>query len=174
MSKIIDMVKGMKETWKIKLVERKRDAYMKVFDEMEFKNDTEGLSRDEYDCFLLFFPKDYRRALVRRETFGRLAGKDGIIDFEEFRDFLDKIEQFLREIPETATDTIEEEEMQKLENLDDVYKGESKNNNTAQNEGPAKDTPTEMKTDAKTQDGDKNQENQNPPELLQVTQQHDE
>ena len=163
----------MKTKWENKLIERKRDTYMKVFDEMEFKNDKEGMSKTEYDAFLKALPATYRKSLYRADTFNKLAGQDGIVDFEEFKGLLDKIEINLKEIPEYDDDEEEEEENEQDaqdNNKDDTNADDQRDakNNTNNDQAPPNtapkaqedvDEPQENSPLLETENNDKPQDN---------------
>ena len=73
------------------LSDAERSLYLRVFDEMEFRDDEEGMTEKEYQVFLQALPADHRKRLESEFSFEQEAGDDGKIDIDEFSGMLDKL-----------------------------------------------------------------------------------
>ena len=56
---------------------------MRVQEAMEFGDDKEGLSRDEYDAFINALPQNFQDRFAHIK-FEEIAGDDEILDMDEF------------------------------------------------------------------------------------------
>jgi len=91
LSKIQNMSKNMVTKWKDQLLTHERDMLSKVFDQFEFKDNSAGLNEQEFNEFLSTLPVRYQGRFRKMGDFKRLAGDDGILDFDEFKTILDKM-----------------------------------------------------------------------------------
>ena len=63
---------------------------MRVHESIEFMDDQEGVSKEEFDEFWRLLPSSYVEKWKKlNKTFEDIAGDDGIIDMREFDDFVD-------------------------------------------------------------------------------------
>ena len=92
MGQIAEIAKEMQEKWERELMRNQRTIFSSVFEEMEFKNNNEGMNKEEYELFLAALPESYREYLESTTTFEQLAGLDDLIDIDEFSKFLDELE----------------------------------------------------------------------------------
>eukprot|EP01084_Bolivina_argentea_P282551 483674_1 len=81
------VMKTMQES----LIRHEKEILNKVYDHLEWKDDKDGLTKDEFTEFLNALPQSYRERFKEHgETFEDLAGDDGILDYTEFTDLVDK------------------------------------------------------------------------------------
>jgi len=91
LSKIQALSKNMVIKWKDQLLSHERDMISKVFDQFEFKDNSSGLNEQEFGEFLSTLPVRYQARFRKMGDFKKLAGDDGILDFDEFKTVLDKM-----------------------------------------------------------------------------------
>lgn len=92
MGKIADIAKDMHHKWEKELLSNQRSIFATVFEEMEFKEDQEGMNEEEYEQFLAALPPSYRDHLRKKASFNTLSGRDGVLDIDEFTKILDEME----------------------------------------------------------------------------------
>eukprot|EP00484_Ammonia_sp_Unknown_P021023 CAMPEP_0197034940 /NCGR_PEP_ID=MMETSP1384-20130603/12864_1 /TAXON_ID=29189 /ORGANISM="Ammonia sp." /LENGTH=289 /DNA_ID=CAMNT_0042464915 /DNA_START=21 /DNA_END=890 /DNA_ORIENTATION=- len=91
LQKLQEMSKTVKESFERELVQHERDILHKVMNIMEFRDDKEGLNREEFDRFLSALPLSFQRRFSQMDrSFKSIAGSDSILDFEEFRQLADE------------------------------------------------------------------------------------
>jgi len=93
MSKIQNLSKTMVTKWKDQLLSHEREMLSKVFDQFEFKDNSAGLNEQEFNEFLELLPVRYKARFRKMGDFKKLAGDDGILDFDEFKTILDKMSE---------------------------------------------------------------------------------
>ena len=62
-------------------------------DAMEFGDDKEGLTKEEYNKFIAALPENFQRKfeeMHRVKTFRQIAGNDNVIDLKEFTALADR------------------------------------------------------------------------------------
>jgi len=91
MHKVQNMSKTMVSKWKEQLLSHERRLLSKVFDQLEFKDNNEGIQEDEFNQFLELLPVRYQARFRKLGDFKQLAGDDGKIDYEEFKKLLDNM-----------------------------------------------------------------------------------
>eukprot|EP00484_Ammonia_sp_Unknown_P022659 CAMPEP_0197025802 /NCGR_PEP_ID=MMETSP1384-20130603/6021_1 /TAXON_ID=29189 /ORGANISM="Ammonia sp." /LENGTH=269 /DNA_ID=CAMNT_0042454373 /DNA_START=88 /DNA_END=897 /DNA_ORIENTATION=- len=89
LEKLQEMSKKVQDSVQKELVQHERDILMKVQEAMEFGDDKEGLSEDEYNKFVSALPDTFQ-ARFESVNFADVAGDDGVLDFEEFTQMADQ------------------------------------------------------------------------------------
>jgi len=89
--KIHEMSKSVVSKWKDQLQIHERDMLISVYEQHEMKDNQSGLQEDEYNQFLAALPTKYQERLKKLGTFKQLAGNDNVLDYEEFKGYLDKM-----------------------------------------------------------------------------------
>ena len=74
------------------LIRNEKVILNKVFDYLEFADKQEGFTEDEFNEFWKRMPDSYYQRFKQSGlTFEKIAGKDGIIDQQEFTDMVDRL-----------------------------------------------------------------------------------
>ena len=75
----------------MQLIQHEREILNKVFDHLEFKDDKEGLTKEEFEKFWHQMPTSYNERWRKTGfTFEDIAGDDGVLDYSEFAEMCDK------------------------------------------------------------------------------------
>lgn len=90
MEELQKQAEKMKGSWQDSLIKNEKSIFHKIFEELEMKDDQEDMSREEFEGFLKALPEDYS-ALFATKSWEKMAGEDGIMQFEEFKDVVDEI-----------------------------------------------------------------------------------
>ena len=73
------------------LIRHEKEILNKVYDHLEWKDDKDGLTKEEFDEFLAALPQSYRERFDEYgQKFEQMAGDDGILDYNEFTQLVDK------------------------------------------------------------------------------------
>ena len=81
----------VQDSIKKELVQHERDILHQVQEAMEFGDDQDGLTEDEYNRFIAALPKTFRQRFENMgQTFKEIAGDDGVLDMDEFTELADK------------------------------------------------------------------------------------
>merc|ERR1712157_64934 len=81
LEKLQEMSATVQDSIQKELVQHQRDILMRVQETMEFGDDTEGLSEDEYIRFINYLPATFRQRFENMgQDFSDIAGDDGILD----------------------------------------------------------------------------------------------
>jgi len=89
-SKLKEMTEYVNNAVVKELRQHERDVLQKVRDGIEFRDNEDGLSEDEYLQFLEALPANYKRKFQALGDFAKLAGDDGNMDVEEFAQLCDR------------------------------------------------------------------------------------
>jgi len=81
----------MVKKWKEELAKHERSLLFTVYERVEFKDNEAGLQEDEYKDFLATLPVDYQQRFNQKGTFSQLAGSDGVLDLDKFKELLDQM-----------------------------------------------------------------------------------
>merc|ERR1711997_828617 len=90
LERLQEMTKTVQDSIQKELVQHQRDIVMRVQETMEFGDDQEGMSKDEYDRFVAALPAAYQ-AIFNERDFNEMAGDDGNMDLKEFTQMVDDI-----------------------------------------------------------------------------------
>merc|ERR1712154_566222 len=91
LEKLQEMSKTVQDSIQKELVQHERDILMRVQETMEFGDDTEGLTEDEYNRFIDYLPVTFQQRFEKMgQSFSDIAGKDGILDMDEFTKICDE------------------------------------------------------------------------------------
>merc|ERR1719229_405527 len=90
LEKLQEMTKTVQDSIQKELVQHQRDIVMRVQETMEFGDDQEGMSKEEYDRFVGALPAAYQ-AVFNKQDFNQMAGDDGNMDLKEFTKMIDDI-----------------------------------------------------------------------------------
>eukprot|EP01083_Nonionella_stella_P216855 779026_1 len=81
------VMKTMQES----LIRHEKEILNKVFDHLEFGDDQEGLTKQEFERFWAQMPNSYvQRWKKTGRTFEDIAGDDGVLDYQEFTEMCDR------------------------------------------------------------------------------------
>ena len=96
LEKLQEMSKQVQDSIQKELVQHQRDILMRVQESMEFGDDKEGLSLDEYKKFIDALPANFQDRFKGMDKdgnddygFSEVAGDDGEIDMDEFTKLCD-------------------------------------------------------------------------------------
>merc|ERR1712129_551877 len=90
LEKLQEMSATVQDSIQKELVQHQRDILMRVQETMEFGDDKEGMSEDEYNRFIQLLPRNFQRRFENMQhSFDEIAGDDGILDLVEFTKICD-------------------------------------------------------------------------------------
>merc|ERR1712150_339539 len=79
------------KTMQENLIRHEKQILMKVFDHLDLKGKTDGLTKEEFENFWTQMPSSYvQRWEKMGKTFEDIAGDDGVLDYDEFRGLCDR------------------------------------------------------------------------------------
>jgi len=91
MNKLKEISTKMNKKWTESLLKNHRSTLTHIFDKLEYKDNEENLSEQEFTEFLNMLPQDYQDAFKKMgKSFQELAGDDNVIDIKEFTLILDE------------------------------------------------------------------------------------
>jgi hypothetical protein len=91
LAKLQQSSQAVMNTMSASLIRHEKDILYKVFQHMQLKDNHPGLTEEEFNDFLDALPESYReRFRASGDTFASLAGKDNVLDIQEFRQMVDK------------------------------------------------------------------------------------
>ena len=97
LEKLQEMSREVQDSIQKELVQHERDILMRVQESMEFSDDKEGLSAEEYKRFINALPKSFQDRFNAMDKvgngdygFAEVAGEDGVIDMDEFTQLCDQ------------------------------------------------------------------------------------
>lgn len=90
MEKLKNQVGKMNDQWRENMIKNEKSLFLNIFDAMELKDGDADMSPAEWDQFLSLLPEDYKE-LFTKFTWEELAGEDGMMQFEEFSEHVDKV-----------------------------------------------------------------------------------
>ena len=97
LEKLQEMSREVQDSIQKELVQHERDILMRVQESMEFGDDQEGLSHDEFKKFINALPQEFQDRFNAMDKtgnndfgFSQIAGDDGIIDMDEFTQLCDQ------------------------------------------------------------------------------------
>jgi len=94
MERLKQMSHTLQDTIKKEMVQHERNILARVQEALEYGDDKDGLSEDEYNRFVNALPKNFRNRFASMDkTFADFAGDDGIMDFDEFTELADTFAQ---------------------------------------------------------------------------------
>merc|ERR1719150_1632728 len=81
LEKLQEMSKTVQDSIQKELVQHQRDILMRVQETMEFGDDKEGMSEDEYNRFIGYLPLGFQKRFEEMgKSFADMAGDDGVMD----------------------------------------------------------------------------------------------
>merc|ERR1711971_814837 len=91
LEKLQEMSKTVQDSIQKELVQHQRDILMRVQETMEFGDDQEGMSEDEYTRFIELLPAGFQKRFADMgRGFEDMCGDDGVMDLEEFTRICDE------------------------------------------------------------------------------------
>merc|ERR1712129_125578 len=90
LEKLQEMSATVQDSIQKELVQHQRDILMRVQETMEFGDDKEGMSEDDYNRFIQLLPAGFQKRFDdMQQNFEDIAGDDGILDLDEFTKICD-------------------------------------------------------------------------------------
>merc|ERR1712204_141137 len=90
LEKLQEMTKTVQDSIAKEMVQHQRDLVMRVQESMEFGDDQEGMSKQEYDRFIAALPLEYQEAFMTKD-FDQMSGDDGNMSLKEFTALVDEL-----------------------------------------------------------------------------------
>merc|ERR1712130_132112 len=90
LQRLHEMTHTVADSIKKEMIQHQRDIVMRVQETMEFGDDKDGMTRDEYDRFILALPAAYQ-AVFDEKNFDEMSGNDETMDLKEFTKMVDDI-----------------------------------------------------------------------------------
>eukprot|EP00485_Elphidium_margaritaceum_P009923 CAMPEP_0202688392 /NCGR_PEP_ID=MMETSP1385-20130828/3913_1 /ASSEMBLY_ACC=CAM_ASM_000861 /TAXON_ID=933848 /ORGANISM="Elphidium margaritaceum" /LENGTH=292 /DNA_ID=CAMNT_0049343359 /DNA_START=50 /DNA_END=928 /DNA_ORIENTATION=+ len=88
---MMDAVNGGVENMQRAVLQNRKAQLLSSYYEVCFRDDINGCSKQEWQRFLAKLTKDQRTQFEKKGTFEQLAGRDNIIDLQEFQGIVDEI-----------------------------------------------------------------------------------
>lgn len=85
-----EMSLKMERQWKEQLIKKERKILNVCFERFGWVGGNDGLSRQQFTEFKMTLPMEYQLRITKAGDWQSIAGDDGILQLDEFTEFLDK------------------------------------------------------------------------------------